>query len=131
MGMSDYLEAALLNATFRNVAFTSPVTVYAALFLTDPTDAGTGTEVSTAGTAYARQAATFAAPGATNGQIQTSADITYPTATAAWGAVAFAAIYDAAAGGNLLAFGPMTSNKTVDIDDIFKFLAGNLKVTFA
>ena len=58
--MSDYLERSLLNATLNNTAFTTVATPYVSLHTADPTDAGTGTEVS--GGSYARTAASFAAP---------------------------------------------------------------------
>ncbi len=75
--MSNYLENALINATLRATTFTSPATVYVSLHTADPTDAGTGTEVS--GGSYARTAATFASP--SNGASSTSADVTFPQAT--------------------------------------------------
>ena len=43
---SDYLEAALINATLRGGTYTGGG-VYVALFKADPTDAGTGAEVTT------------------------------------------------------------------------------------
>jgi len=58
--MSNYLENALINATLRNTSYTSPATVYLALYTSDPTDADTGTEVT--GNAYVRQSITFGAP---------------------------------------------------------------------
>ena len=56
--MSNYLENALINATLRDTTYTSPATVYVSLWTTDPTDAGSGTEVS--GGSYARTAVTLA-----------------------------------------------------------------------
>ena len=56
--MSDYLEVALLNATLNGTAFTAVNNPYVSLHTADPTDAGTGTEVS--GGSYARTAASFA-----------------------------------------------------------------------
>lgn len=74
-GASDYLETALLNHVLRNSSYTSPTTVYAALYTAAPTDAGGGTEIAAAG--YARvavttgalpdPAATLAAPAAWTG----------------------------------------------------------------
>ena len=55
--VSDYLENALLNHVFRGVAYTAPTAIYLALYTSDPTDANTGTEVSSGG--YARQQVTF------------------------------------------------------------------------
>ena len=125
--MSNYLENALVNATLRNTTYTSPATVYVGLFTTDPTDAGSGTEVS--GGSYARQSATFAAP--SNGASSTSADVTFPQATANWGTVTHFGIYDASSAGNLMYHGALTTSKTIETGDVFKISSGNLTVTLA
>jgi len=125
--LSNHLENALINATLRNTSYTSPAAVYAALFTTDPTDAGTGTEVS--GGAYARTAITFGSP--SNGVTTNSADVTFPTCTAAWGTVTHMGIYDASTSGNLLYHTPLDASKTVDSGDIFKISSGNLSVTLS
>ena len=125
--MSNYLETALVNATLRNTAYTSPAAVYAALFTTDPTDAGSGTEVT--GGSYARTAITFGSP--SNGVTTNSADVTFPTCTVAWGTVTHMGIYDASTSGNLLYHTPLDASKTVDSGDIFKISSGNLSVTLA
>lgn len=125
--MSNYLENALINATLRNTSYTSPATVYVALFTSDPTDAGSGTEVS--GGSYARQSASFAAP--SNGASATNADITFPTATGTWGTVGWIGIYDNVSGGNLLYHTALDSSKTIETGDILKIASGNLTVTLA
>lgn len=125
--LSNHLETALINATLRNTAYTSPAAVYAALFTTDPTDAGSGTEVS--GGSYARTAITFGSP--SNGVTTNSADVTFPTCTVAWGTVTHMGIYDASTSGNLLYHTPLDASKTVDSGDIFKISSGNLSVTLA
>ena len=125
--MSNYLENALVNATLRNTTYTSPAAVYAALFTTDPTDAGSGTEVS--GGSYTRTAITFGSP--SNGVTTNSADVTFPTCTAAWGTVTHMGIFDASTSGNLLYHTPLDASKTVDSGDIFKISSGNLSVTLA
>ena len=125
--MSNYLENALINVTLRNTSFTAVSTPYIALFTSDPTDAGSGTEVS--GGSYARTSATFGAP--SNGVSVTSADITFPTATASWCTVGWIGIYDASTAGNLLYHTPLDVSKTIDSGDIFKITAGNLSVTLA
>lgn len=124
---SNYLENALINATLRNTAYTSPATVYVGLYTTDPTDANTGTEVS--GGSYARTSVTFAAP--SNGVTTNSADVTFPTATASWGTVGWIGILDASTTGNLLYHTPLDASKTIDTGDIFKIATGNLSVTLA
>ena len=125
--LSNHLETALINATLRNTAYTSPAAVYAALFTTDPTDAGSGTEVS--GGSYARTAITFGSP--SNGVTTNSADVTFPTCTVAWGTVTHMGIFDASTSGNLLYHTPLDASKTVDSGDIFKISSGNLSVTLA
>jgi hypothetical protein len=125
--MSNYLEDALINVTLRATAYTAPATVYVSLWTSDPTDAGSGTEVS--GGSYARTAVTFAAP--SNGVTTNDADVTFPTATASWGVVGWIGINDAATSGNLLYHSPLDTSKTIDSGDIFKISTGNLSVTLA
>jgi hypothetical protein len=127
MSMSDYLENAILNAVLRNTSYTSPSQVYIALFTSDPTDAGTGTEVTGGG--YARQPITFNAP--SNGLVTNSADILFPVATASWGTVTHIGIYDASTGGNLLFHGALTTSKTISTDDQLKIAAGDITITLA
>ena len=126
---SNFLENALINATLRATTYTSPATVYVSLYTTDPTDADSGTEVSTSGTGYARTAVTFGAP--SNGVSTNSADVTFPTATASWGTVTHIGIHDASTSGNLLFHTPLDTSKTIDSGDIFKITTGNLSVTLA
>lgn len=126
---SNYLEDALINAVLRNTAYTSPTTVYVSLYTSDPTDSDSGTEVSTSGTAYARQSVTFAAP--SNGVTTNNADVVFPTATSSWGTVTHIALHDASSGGNLLFHTVLDVAKTIDASDIFKIESGNLSVTLS
>jgi len=125
--MSNYLENALINATLRNTSYTSPTTIYVALFTSDPTDAGSGTEVS--GGSYARTSVTFAAP--SNGVSLSNADCTFPQCTSTWGTVGWIGLYDALTSGNLLYHTPLDSAKTIETQDIFKISSGNLSVTLS
>jgi len=126
--ISNYLENALLNATLRNTTYTSPATVYAGLFTTDPTDAGTGSEVS--GGSYARKAITFAAP--SNGVTTNSAAACeFDQATGSWGTITHFGIFDALTTGNLLYYGALTTSKTIASGDVFKFATSSVTVTLA
>jgi hypothetical protein len=125
--MSNYLENALINVTLRNTAYTTPTTVYLALYTSDPTDADTGTEVS--GGSYARTAVTFAAP--SNGASLSNADCTFPQCTVAWGTVGWIGILDATSSGNLLYHTALDTSKTISSGDIFKIAIGGLSVTLA
>jgi hypothetical protein len=127
--MSNYLENALLNATLNATTYTAPATVYVSLWTTDPTDAGSGTEVS--GGSYARTAVSFATASGTSGNVLNDADVTFPTATASWGTVGWIGINDAATSGNLLYHTALDTSKTIDSGDIFKISTGNLSVTLA
>ena len=123
--ISDYLENALINATLRNTSYTSAAAVYVGLFTSDPTDAGSGTEVS--GGSYARIAATFAAP--SDGASSTNADVQFDQATATWGTITHFGIFDALTTGNLLYHGALAVSKTIETGDVFKIASGNLTVT--
>lgn len=127
--MSDYLEVALLNATLNGVAFTAVNNPYVSLHTADPTDAGTGTEVS--GGSYARTAASFATASGTSGLVATDSDVTFPTATATWGVVGWIGLWDSASGGNMLYHTALDASKTIDSGDIFKITTGNLTVELA
>ena len=125
-GFTDYLEDALLKHVFTNTAYTSPTTVYAALFTVAPSDTGGGTEVS--GGAYARQSMAFSVSG--TGTLATnSAAVEYPTATADYGTVVAVGIFDASTSGNLLAYANLTVSKTVSSGDVFRFNAGDVDIT--
>jgi hypothetical protein len=123
--MSNYLENALINATLRNTSYTSPSTVYVGLFTTDPTDAGTGTEVT--GGSYARVAVTFGAP--SNGVTTNSGAVEFAQATASWGTITHIGILDASTSGNLLYHTALDVSKAIDTGDIFKIAIGSLSVT--
>ena len=125
--LSNYLENALINAVLNNTSYTSPTTTYVGLFTSDPTDAGSGTEVS--GGSYARKAASFSA--ASEGNSTNDADITFDQATANWGTVTHFGLFDASTTGNLLFHGALTSSKAIESGDIFKIASGNLSITLA
>ena len=124
MAFTDYLETKLLAHTFSNTAFTTPGTVYVALYTVAPTDSSAGTEVS--GGSYARQSAAFTTSG--NTASNTSA-IEYPTATAAYGTVVAVAVLDSLSGGNMLAYAALSANKTIATGDVFRIPAGDLDIT--
>ena len=125
--LSNYLENALINATLRNTSFTSPSTIYVGLFLSDPTDAGSGTEVT--GTPYARKTITFNAP--SNGASTNSAAVEFDQATSSWGTITHFALFDALTTGNMLYHGALTASKTIENGDVFKFASASITVTLA
>lgn len=124
--MSNYLENALVNAILRNTQYTSPATVYLALYKTNPTESDVGTEVSTSGTAYIRLPIAFNTP--SDGQTSNSDDLTFSVATGDWGTVTHVGIRDADTGGNLLFYGTLGIAKTINTGDQLKIPMSNLTI---
>ncbi len=93
----------IYDHTFRNLAAPAIVTIFVGLFTAAPGEGGGGTEVSVG--AYARQSVAFTAP--TAGAGDNSADVTFPVATANWGTVTHWALFDLAAAGNMIVYGPL------------------------
>jgi len=123
-GFSDYLENKLLAHTFSNTAYSSPGTVYLALYTTAPSDAGGGTELS--GSAYARQSCAFTTTGA---QASNTSAVEWPTATGSWGTVIAVGVFDSSSGStNLLAWNNLTASKTISTGDVFRINAGDLDI---
>ena len=127
---SDYLENKVLDHFLGTASTSAPATVYLALFTSDPTDAGSGTEVSTSGTAYSRQSIAFSS--ASSGSTSNSADVEFSQATGSgFGTVTHFGIFDASTAGNLLFHGSLTASKTIDAGDVFKIASSNLSITVA
>ncbi len=129
---ATFLEDELYDHLFRNAAYTSPTTVYAALFDTTAStanlEAGTLTgEVS--GNAYARTSITFGAP--TNGLGANSAAVTFPAASGGnWGTLRYMAIMDASTSGNVLMYTQMDSDVIINDGNQFQFNTGDIDVDF-
>jgi hypothetical protein len=128
MSFSDTFETHVLNYVFTTTSVTRPTAWYLALFTSNPADDASGTEVSTSGTAYARQSATFTVSGDT---ASNSAAIEFPTATASFGTVSHVAVFDASTGGNMIAYAALTASKAIDTGDVFRVPSGDLDITLA
>ena len=126
MSFSNYLETEILDHVFGGAAYTAPGTLYLALHTADPAEDGSGTEVSTSGTAYARATVAFTTSGNTTSN---TAAVEYSTATANFGTVTHVAVWDAASAGNMLAYAALTSSKTIETGDVFRVPAGDLDIT--
>lgn len=135
---SDFLEGALINATLRGVNFTAPTNIFVSLHTAPPTDANTtSTEVTTAIWAgYARVNAAGGGAVATgwsapsNGTTSNALLLTFPAqGSAAAVTVTHFGLYDAATGGNLLYWVPMTTAKTMNQTDKLSFDIGQITVS--
>lgn len=126
--MSDYLEDAFLDHFLGTSSTTSPTNVYVALHTADPTDAGTGTEVS--GNGYARQTITFGA--SSSGTASNSSAVEFPAASGGdFGTITHIGLWDALTSGNLLFHSALTTSKTISDGDIFKVAASGIDITAA
>lgn len=120
--ISNYLENKLLDHVLRNTSYTSPTTVYVGLYTSNPDEGNTGTEVS--GGSYARQALSVTT--ASGGIVTSSADVTFPQATANWGTISHIGLLDALTSGNLLMYTALTTSKAIDSGDVLKIASGSL-----
>jgi len=134
---SNYLENKVLDHVLTASAYTQP-SRYLALFTGTASstkanlEAGTLTdEVSTSGTAYARQAIAFDA--ASSGSTSNNGTVTFPAATASFGTITCVAIMDSdvEGSGNVLFYGEVTTAKTIDTGDTFQVSDGNLTISLA
>lgn len=123
---SDYLERKLLDHALGTTTFTKPTNVYISLHTANPTEAGTGTEVT--GGSYARKVMTFS--GAATVSSVTSAsnasDIVWtalPSTT-----VTHVAIWDALTTGNMLYYAPLSASKVIAAGDGYTVSTGQLVV---
>jgi hypothetical protein len=126
MSFTNYLENAVMDHVFGAGTFAKPGR-HVALFTGAPGEAGGGTEVS--GTNYARIAASFTVSGSAPTQATTASALEYATAGSAWGTVTHAAVFDAATGGNMLAFAVLAEAKPISSGDVFRIPASNLTFT--
>ena len=126
-GPSLYTQQAMLDASGG-----SPWVMPSLFMALDTTEAGVddagAVEVTNVGTGYVRQPVTLA--GWALGQRISSAIIDFPVALVAYGSdvVAFRLMDNATYGlGNIIFRGPC-GPKTIDVDDFYRVLAGNLIV---
>ena len=125
---SDYTENLVLNYLLTANSVTRPTAWYVGLFTAAPSDTGGGTEIS--GSGYARKATgtmniTGTATTATN-----AAAIEFAAASGGnWGTITHAAIFDALTTGNMLAWAPLTTSRTINDGDVFRIPASSLTVT--
>lgn len=130
---SDYLEAQLINTTLRGATYTGG-SVFIALFTADPTDAGTGAELTDSGYIRQRAHTTVASDGFTvpsNGSSSNTKNIIFPAIVDAQKTITHWGIFDAQTSGNLLYHSSMLNPKTLDPTDVLSFPVGSLIVTLS
>ena len=103
MFWTQYSEQIILNV-LRGITAQAPNAIFAAAYISNPGNAGGGTEVSYTG--YARQPLVFSPPETSLGtaSIVNVSDIPFPTSPSAAGTITHFAVKDSLTGGNTLAF---------------------------
>jgi hypothetical protein len=127
-GFADYWENKILDHIFSKGNYTPP-TIYIGLLTAEPNDDGSGL-AEPSGNSYAR--VQTSAPdwnAASAGSLDNAGDITFPQATGSWGTITHFALFDAAAGGNLLAYGTLNQSRTIDASDIVQFSSGEMDIS--
>ena len=130
MPASYYVQTNSLNMWLaKSPSVTLPSTVYVGLFLTNPTGAGSGTEVT--GNGYSRMAATFGNPTQSGSTmvISNTNRIEFPQATGTWGTPQYFALYDSSSGGNLLFYDSLPTTFEIVSGMAPVFVTGNLTVS--
>ena len=125
---SDYTENLVLNWLLTTSSVTRPTAWYVGLFTAAPSDAGGGTEVS--GNAYVRKVTGTMTVSGTATTATNDAAIEFAAASGGnWGTITHAAIFDAETAGNMLAWAPLTTARTINDGDAFRIPATSLTVT--
>jgi hypothetical protein len=121
---TNHAEDLVVNWLLTTGTATRPTSWTVGLF-TAVADAEAGTVTEVSGGSYARTAVSFSA--ASSGATANSADVQFPTATASWGTITHAGVYDN--GGNLLFVGELTNSKSVGSGDTFQISTGSLTIS--
>lgn len=131
--LMDYAEDILVNGLFRNGTISRPANWYVALSSTTPTEAAGN--ITEPGNGYARQAVATGASSAwdasSGGATANTNEIAFPTATGSWGTLTHVLLNDTLTVGNFWFFSALDSSVSITTDEVFRFVAGALDVTFA
>ena len=131
MSLSNYLENELLDHLFGcgSKNYIPPSNIYLALSTADPGESG-ATISEPSGGGYVRVSTNNSTWGtATSGSLSNSVSIDFPEATSSWGTITHFALYDAASGGNMLAYGALTSSQSVTVGKTVRFGTDALTVS--
>ncbi len=136
---SDYSSKKILDHIYSNgrpITYVPPITLYLGL-LRDDNGLANNTpseQDEVQGGSYVRRAldgvTNYFRP-ANGFEALLHADVDWPTATENWGTVNHAAVFDAATGGNVILWSPLTTPKLIETNDIMGILAGDLVASLA
>jgi hypothetical protein len=125
--LSNYAENKVLDHLFKNTSYTSP-TAYIGYFNNLITDDSVPTEVT--GNGYGRVEISSKMGSAASGTITNTSAITFPAASGGdHGVITDIAIFDASTSGNMIAYGALTTSKTISDGDQLNIAIGNLSIS--
>jgi hypothetical protein len=125
--LSNYAENKVLDHLFKNTSYTSP-TAYIGYFNNLITDDSVPTEVT--GNGYGRVEISSKMGSAASGTITNTSAITFPAASGGdHGVITAIAIFDASTSGNMIAYGALTTSKTISDGDQLNIAIGNLSIS--
>lgn len=128
MSFGNFWEDEILDHVFGKGSYTAPANIFVALSTADPDEDASGV-AEPSGNNYARVSTAAADWNASSGGVIDNANlIAFPTASGDWGTVTHFALYDAASGGNMLAYGLLGSAPAVALNNTPRFSAGELEV---
>ena len=127
MAKSNYLENKVVDHFLGTSSTSAPSNVYIGLFTSDPTDAGSGTELTIGSNGYSRNVITFNA--ASGGAATNSSAETFTASGGNWGTITHFGIFDAASSGNLLYHGALTDDKVIENGDSLVVAATAITIT--
>lgn len=128
MNTTYFLNCVAGNLFKSKITPALPTAYYIGLSSTTPVIAGTGATEPTNG-GYARVQLTGNLGEPTDGVIKNNKEITFAESTADWGTMTQYVIYDAATGGNLLMFGALLHQRTVEVGTTVKIKVNEITLS--
>lgn len=125
--LSNYAELKWLDHGLKTTSYTQPTNIYVGLSTADPGEAGAGI-AEPAGAAYARVVCNTWNAAASRATANTGS-VTFAAASGSWGTITHWFLVDAITGGNMLAYGALTTANAVVSGNVVVFAAGQITVT--
>lgn len=129
VGVTKYLEAAILTWLFNGGTLTAPASLYLGLFTAAPDTVAGGTECSGNGYARARFANAIGSWDEAASATKTLVTcVGFPIATGSWGTVVAIGLWDASSGGNLWAWRPVSPTFAISSGELAVVEPGDFAV---
>jgi hypothetical protein len=131
-GLTDILEALVLDHLNGVTSYTMPAHLWLGLSTTEPNEDGTNfTEHTIGSDGYARVdiAGSSFWNAASGGSVTNKIAIAFAEASGSWGTISHIGLFTASTGGTLLCGGALTSPVAVAANQIFRFPIGTLTRT--